>query len=553
MSSVSRITDTVKKHSRASLAVGALVTIALVSFAYNYVSGLDSSSPVPNLCIQPEALSPDPRFDPHILFYSDEYSNQSLAFVQGAIRIPTVSYDDMRTDVENEPRFAVFKRLHEYLFASFPLAAALAETVNEYGLLYTIKGKNPDLKPVVLAAHQDVVPVQEGSLSSWSYPPFEAHFDGEFLYGRGSTDTKTSLVGILEAAESLLQQGWQPERTVLLAFGFDEEISGPRGAGEISKVLVERYGKHGIELLVDEGSSIKATNGIRLANIAVTEKGSANIKISLKSTGGHSSQPTDHTAIGVISQYVKLIEDHPYEPELAESNPILQYYQCVADHAPDFDSDLRSALQSIDKRGNKQKFLDFLSFNTDTKYTVRTAQAVDVVIGGQKVNALPELVDLTINHRVNLGSSVYDVLKKLENFGNKLALEHGFGLVSNGKTVLEPTKRGFFNLTLLDDLEPAPVSPFKGEQWNAVAGTTLSIFTDSSLIKDKLEPFAAPALLIANTDTRHYWDVTPALYRFRPALSEDGFNAHTVDERIRWRSHLLSVAWYYDFLQNTSS
>lgn len=551
MISRSDIAEALKKHSRASMAAVAIITLALVSFVYNYVAGY--TEPVPeNLCIQPEAITPGPRFDSHVQFYSEEYSNQSLSFVQGAIRIPSVSFDDMAHDVLSEPRFEVFKELHKYLFSSFPLSASYAETVNEYGLLYTIKGSDESLKPLVLTSHQDVVPVQEASLSSWAYPPFEAHFDGEFLYGRGSCDTKTSLVGILEAVESLLQQSWEPERTVILAFGFDEEIGGSRGAGELAKVLVDRYGQDGIEMLVDEGSSIGQTNGIRLASVSVTEKGSANVRIRLTSTGGHSSQPPDHTAIGIIALFVKHIENHPYEPELADSNPVLQYYQCAAEHSTDFDGDLRKALQTIDRRGHKQQFLDFLNFNRETKYTVRTAQAVDVIVGGQKVNALPERVDLTINHRVNIGSKVEDVLKRLENYANKLALEHGLGVVSNNRTILEPTKRGFFNLTLLDDLEPAPVSPFEGSQWDMVAGTTLSVFSESDLISDDLDAFVAPALLIANTDTRHYWDVTPNLYRFHPILSEDEFNPHTVDERLRWRSHLLSVSWYYDFLQNST-
>lgn len=82
-------------------------------------------------------------------------------------------------------------------------------------------------------AHQDVVPA--GHVSGWSHPPFEPYYDGQFLWGRGSSDCKNNLIGILSAVESLLQQAWTPHRTLVLAFGFDEETGGLRGAAEISR------------------------------------------------------------------------------------------------------------------------------------------------------------------------------------------------------------------------------------------------------------------------------------------------------------------------------
>ena len=82
-------------------------------------------------------------------------------------------------------------------------------------------------------AHQDVVPA--ASLSRWSHPPFEPYYDGQFLWGRGSSDCKNNLIGILSDVESLLEQAWKPHRTLVLAFGFDEETGGIRGAAGISQ------------------------------------------------------------------------------------------------------------------------------------------------------------------------------------------------------------------------------------------------------------------------------------------------------------------------------
>lgn len=61
----------------------------------------------------------------------------------------------------------------------------------------------------------------------------------------GSTDCKNSLTGVMSALEHLLERGWRPTRTIVLAFGFDEEIGGPQGAATIFPFLLERYGKVG--------------------------------------------------------------------------------------------------------------------------------------------------------------------------------------------------------------------------------------------------------------------------------------------------------------------
>ena len=88
------------------------------------------------------------------------------------------------------------------------------EKVNSYGLLYTLPGSSKDLKPLVMMAHQDVVPVPDPT--RWKHPPFEAFFDGQWLWGRGSVDCKNNLVGILSAMERLLEQGFNNKRTIIL-------------------------------------------------------------------------------------------------------------------------------------------------------------------------------------------------------------------------------------------------------------------------------------------------------------------------------------------------
>jgi carboxypeptidase PM20D1 len=58
----------------------------------------------------------------------------------------------------------------------------------------------------------------------------------------------------MEAVEKLVSDGFQPKRTVMMAFGHDEELGGPEGAQVMAALLDER----GIELecVIDEGGFI---------------------------------------------------------------------------------------------------------------------------------------------------------------------------------------------------------------------------------------------------------------------------------------------------------
>lgn len=546
-----QISEQLRKRSQMEIGIMSTLFLAFLALLYTLIP--DNTKPLEtNFCPLVAELTPQTEFLGSSMFYSDEYSNKSLKYLQGAVRIPTVAYDDMGKDVRAEPRFDIFRKFHKYMKETFPLAAKYFETVNEYGILYTVPGKNSALKPIVLMAHQDVVPVDQSSLHEWKYPPFDAHFDGEFLYGRGSSDTKNSLIAIVEAVESLLQQKWVPERTVIMSFGFDEEISGARGAHNLAQTLLERYGEDGIEVIIDEGAGLMELAGGRVLAITVGEKGYVDIDVSLKMKGGHSSLPPDHTSIGIISELVTMLESNPFPPMLSDANPVLPFFQCVAEHGPKMNEQLRRTILDIESPAHRSDFLKFVSSVDAIKYLVRTSQAADVMIGGTKVNALPESAEIKVNHRINVGSSSADIIERFEMFTTELAQKYDLGIISSNETLIEPTKNGFFDIKASRVLEVAPVSPFTGEVWEKVAGTGISVFKHCPYLANDTVVYAAPALFPANTDTKHYWLLSRSIYRFNPVFGEDMINYHTVSERLRWRSHLTSVAWFYEFILNTS-
>ena len=218
-----------------------------------------------------------------------------------AVKIPTVVYDDMGV-VGEDPRWEIFYEFSAYLEKTYPALHAnlKLEKVNTHGLLYTWQGSDLSLKPLVLMAHQDVVPVPESTVDAWTHPPFSGYYDGKHVWGRGAFDCKNQLLAVFEAVELLLQANFTPARTILLSFGFDEEISGYHGAQSLAAAILERYGPDSIAVIVDEGTVTSKPWGLTVAAPGVAEKGYTDVKITVRTPGGHSSIPPDHTSIGII-------------------------------------------------------------------------------------------------------------------------------------------------------------------------------------------------------------------------------------------------------------
>ncbi|KAJ0104136.1 hypothetical protein J7T55_000487 [Diaporthe amygdali] len=211
------------------------------------------------------------------------------------------------------------------LFSGTEALDALVK-LNKFRLVHTVSGSDETLAPILLTAHQDVVPVERDTLDRWEHPPFDAYYnetDG-YLWGRGASDDKSAIIALMSAMEALLSQDeYQPRRTVVFAFGLGEECSGHRGAGEISEYLEEKYGEGGVAVILDDGGAgLQSLGDTMHALPAVYEKGYLDVWFDLDVVGGHSSTPTLHTAIGIISEIVKSLESHPFNPRSKNADSV---------------------------------------------------------------------------------------------------------------------------------------------------------------------------------------------------------------------------------------
>ncbi|KAJ7927582.1 hypothetical protein B0H13DRAFT_1598716 [Mycena leptocephala] len=359
---------------------------------------------------QSPAIAPLYPFEP----VDTDYSSKAAARLSGAIRIRTETFDTGSSN-GNDPSYDKFGDFEAYLLQTYPaiFKTLKLEHIASHGLLFTWQGSDASLAPIseiVLMAHQDTVPVPDNTVERWTHPPFEGHFDEKgWIWGRGRLLPSLIAVGELSAVDELLRIGFQPQRTILLSFGFDEEGGKVRSARDLSAHVESIYGKDSMLFIIDEGEGIKEDYfGTTFITPALGEKGSTNVEITVAVPGGHSSVPPAHTGIGILSELVTTIENHPFQPKLSVKNPFSAYAQCLAEHS-DIDQTLKKAL-SHERTWDKAAAM-MAANNAGDGACVRlmTTQAVDIIHGGVKVNALPEQATAVVNHRISVDSSVKEI------------------------------------------------------------------------------------------------------------------------------------------------
>lgn len=518
----------------------------------------DSLCPISNV-LKPKILNPERS---NIILHDEEFLKQSVQKLSGAIRIPTEVYDNW-PDVQEAPeRWSKFQIFHDYLHDTFPLLHShlKVDKVNTYGLVFTWEGSDATKKPIMLNAHQDVVPVPKETWEKWSFEPFSGDFNGKYIYGRGASDNKDVLIGLMETIELLIEDGFKPERSIILAFGFDEEASGVHGSFNIGKFLEERYGKNSMYAIVDEGGKVFKFKDKRFAFAGTREKGYFDGTIELLTPGGHSSMPPDHTSIGIMSEFVKWIEDDPFQPILTPANPFLTGLQCFAKYS---NSPLipKSVINDIILAEFNElsnfKTRKFISMEKKLKYLAQTSQSVDIISGGEKSNALPEYVSVLINHRIAIEQTVEDITNNINNKLSTLCQKYDLGLIHLGNTIIEPTVKGYFNFTYHNTLEVSPLTPAFDAKWDIFSGNIRHLYEDliypefyhADSNTDSKFVITTPTIMSGNTDTRNYWNLTDHIYRFTPGEMDLTLNnIHSIDEHLEFTSHLQLIQFFYNYI-----
>jgi Gly-Xaa carboxypeptidase len=276
--------------------------------------------------------------------------------------------------------------------------------------------------------------------------------------------------------------------------------------------------------------------------------------------GGHSSVPPKHNGIGVASELITLIEANTYEPRLADENPYLGLLTCGAEHAPEFPKTLKKLLNKRSSRSStcsKHSKTDKLADEAAKagpaiKYLFTSSVAVDIIHGGVKNNALPERTQITVNHRINVGSNSSAIKSHITSLAAQVA--HKYNLTLNAFNSTESPS----SITISDRatlLEPAPVTPtsLHLSSSNNTRVTPFSILSGTTRALYGKDLIVSPGLMTGNTDTRYYWDLSEHIFRYGPGWDKEQVgmgNIHTVDERVGVQAHLDTVKWMWSWIRN---
>ena len=430
----------------------------------------------------------------------------AVANLSAAAQIRTISHQDPADD-----EVAEWDRLHAWLAATYPAThRAMTRTIlPNRTLIYHWQGSDAALAPIIVMAHQDVVPVTEGTEGDWKYPPFAGTIAEQAVWGRGTVDDKGSLVALFEALEALTGQGFQPKRGIYLVSGHDEEVGGSGAAAAAAKLKAE--GVRAIFTL-DEGSVVltdtPVINGPAIM-IGIAEKGYATLKVTADAPGGHSSMPPAETGVGTLARAITAITEKPFPLSMQGPGAAM-----LATLAAQKGGTTKMAV------ANQWLFGPVLKSQVaavpSTAAAFHTTIAPTMLQGSPKENVLPQTANALINYRIAPWNRSADIMTRAKDAVGDLPVKLAW---------VKPPR------------EPSRVSSTNSQGWKWIAATARA---------DAPGAVLSPILVVGGTDSRSMEPVSDDVYRFMPmhfSLKETAM-IHGTNEHMKIDSFKRMIDFY---------
>ena len=404
-----------------------------------------------------------------------------------------VQYDTVSVpDTDQREKFLGFHKILEELF---PLVhERLEKTEIDGNLLFFWKGIS-DQKPLVLMSHQDVVPAE----GQWQHGPFSGDIENGLIWGRGTSDTKCSVMAFFQAVEELLAAGYVPENDVYLSSSCTEEWSGdgcPKLVNELKRRGVRPW------LVCDEGGGVitDPMGGIKgnFAMLGVFEKGRANVRFTAASGGGHASTPPAHSPIARLAAVVTEVETKPvFRRKMPKE--VAAMFETLAPYATFPMKLIFSNLWLF--RPILLKVLPMISNQAGAM--IRTTAAFTMLSGSDAFNVLPQEATLGANLRFIPHQGMEESLNILKKLADKHKLTMDV-VIANDYT------------------QPVDIH---GEAFQTVQRTVERTFPGCP---------SSPYVMTGATDSRFYQDICENVVRFAPVVygPKQMKGMHGVDETI---------------------
>ena len=439
--------------------------------------------------------------------YPDLDITRAVDHLSAAIRCKTINdADHSLTD------FREFDRLQSIIRENYPaiMSSGSFELIG-HAVLITIPGSDPALLPCLYMSHQDVVPVVRGTEQDWTYDAFSGAVADGYIWGRGTLDIKNMVFGLLEAVEYLLRHGHRFRRTAYLAFGDDEET-----LNEGSLAIAETLRSRGIrlEFVLDEGGgriedgAAFGAPGVSISMINLMEKGYADLELTVKSEGGHSSRPWGGSSLEHLAHAITAISCQPFPPRLPE--PLAATFQTLSPYITE--EPLHSLVQDVSR--NRDTIAACCMQRKDTFSFVTTTIAPTMIEGGSSAcNVLPQNMRAVINFRLNQGETIESVM-------------------AHCRSVVQDES---VSLRFLQANNPSAVARYDGPGYQWLT-ESLSVFYP--------EVVFVPSLTVGATDAHQYERICDTCLRCSPFMAESAdvlTGVHGTNERIPIRSYAQGI------------
>ena len=413
----------------------------------------------------------------------------------------------------HNPEIEKFLTFHKLLEELFPKVFATCEKVEIDGnLLLKWRGQSSK-DPIMLISHMDVVE----ATGEWKYPPFSGIIADGKIWGRGSADTKCSLMAILQAAEEMISEGYVPACDIYMGSSCTEEIGGT-GAPKLANWLKE----HGVHLfmLCDEGGSIiqDPIGGVKghFAAVGIFEKGYGDVKFIAKSNGGHASAPGKNTPIPRLAKFISCVEKKtPFR--VAFTPAVTAMFTRLAPYVGNFGLRLVMANLWLFSPLLK-KVMPMIS--AQAAAMLQTTIAFTMQSGSSGYNVLPQEASVCANMRYIPHQGTDESIKIITELAKKFGLE------------TEVIYRGY----------PSKSLDLNGEAFAITQNTIAKCFPGIGIL---------PYVVTGGTDARFYDGVADSCVRFSPVNygPEQMAGMHGLNENIEAGCLPGAVDYYKEIIK----
>jgi acetylornithine deacetylase/succinyl-diaminopimelate desuccinylase-like protein len=256
-------------------------------------------------------------------------------------------------------------------------------------------------KPILLLAHVDVV---EALPTDWSFDPFKLTERAGYYYGRGTADDKFMAATFVANLIRYKQEGYRPDRDIIVALETDEEIGDANALG-IRWLINNHRDLIDAEFALNEGGSVGLKDGKPIRNgVQTSEKVALFYRLEALNKGGHSSVPSPDNAIYHLAEGLAKLAKFSFPLNLNTTTRL--YFERAAElETPQTAADIRAVLAPNPDPAALARLSENVAYNAQ----LRTTCVATMLEGGHAINALPQTARAIVNCRIMPTEKVEDV------------------------------------------------------------------------------------------------------------------------------------------------